>query len=284
MFIVPPGGEFDPGHRLASGSDRHVLGGPDSDEVIPIFEYNFADFYGPTNQVQNQITDNQQLLARQVFDLYSYYLGVQFTETADRGTTIATGNESVFGAITVIGSNFDEGFGGDWFQQAMNLIGQQLLGLGLAEDLPEGTIMGGPDGEFLGFPEDTFSADRMLTFGRPAEPVFPGDHDIIHGQHMFFTTADDVDMYEFTLDQPGVVTLETFAQRQTTPSSLDTVVRLFRDGAEPILVAQNDNYYGRDSYVDVQLQPGTYFVGVSSAGNDEYDPAFPTLDRWSLAR
>ena len=279
VFITPPGGENDPGHRLAGGDDRHVLAGPDADENIPVLVYNFAEEYGPNGgpTFVNQITETQKELAREVFDIYSYYLGVQFVETDGTGITIATGREEAIGGVTVVGSNFDESYGGDWFQQAMTLVGFQLLDLGYAEDLPPGTIMAGPDGEFLGLPEDSLSANPRLTFGREPEPVFPGDHDITHGQHLFFPTADDVDMYRFTLTEPGTVSLETFAERRTDASNLDTVLRLFQGTDDPLLVAQNDDYFGSDSLIEVELGPGTYFVGVSSTGNDQYDAAFPTF-------
>ena len=52
---------------------------------------------------------------------------------------------------------------------------------------------------------------------------------------------------------------------------------MFQGTDDPILVAQNDDYFGSDSLIEVELAPGTYFVGVSSAGNDQYDPAFPTF-------
>ena len=171
------------------GNDRHVLAGADSDEIIRVFEYNFAEQYGPNGSFANQITDTQKELARQIFDIFSYYLGVQFTETDGTGTTIATGAEEAFGGITVVGSNFDESYGGDWYQQAMVLIGNQLLDLGYAEDLPPGTIMAGPDGQFLNLVEGSLSADPRLSFGLEPEPIFPGDQDIVHGPaHVFSRT------------------------------------------------------------------------------------------------
>ena len=280
IVITPAGGENDPGHRIATGRDQHVFG---SDLLgIATLQYNFGPTYrNPVNvedppALTNQITDSQKELARQVFDVFSYYYGIQFEETESDGFIIATGNEVADDAFVIIGSNFDESYGGDWFQQAMFQIGFGL-GFGIAEDLPEGTIMGGPDGAFGGAVEDSFSADQRLTFGREAEPVFPGDHDIVHGQHVYRATADDVDMYQFTLTEPGVVSLETFAERSTSASHLDTVLRLFQGENDPVLLAQNDDYFGNDSFVEVELQPGTYYVGVSSTGNDSYDPAFPTF-------
>ncbi|MCP4813196.1 MAG: hypothetical protein GY888_11835, partial [Planctomycetaceae bacterium] len=63
-------------------------------------------------------------------------------------------------------------------------------------------------------------------------------------------------------------------------SSLDTMVRLYREltdtngnviGRE--LVAQNDDYFSDDSFLELELQPGIYYLGVSASGNDRYDPS-----------
>ena len=84
-------------------------------------------------------------------------------------------------------------------------------------------------------------------------------------------------MYQFEINEPGTVTLETFAERRDDASTLDTVIRLFQGVADPVLIAQNDDYFGSDSHVKMDLGPGTYFVAISSVGNEEYDPAFPTF-------
>lgn len=38
------------------------------------------------------------------------------------------------------------------------------------------------------------------------------------------------------------------------------------------LIAHNDDYYSSDSYIEVKLTAGTYYIGVSASGNDDYDP------------
>lgn len=37
-------------------------------------------------------------------------------------------------------------------------------------------------------------------------------------------------------------------------------------------MARNDDYYGRDSFVGLDLEPGKYFIGVTSTGNDQFNP------------
>ncbi len=51
---------------------------------------------------------------------------------------------------------------------------------------------------------------------------------------------------------------------------MNSVLTLF-DAAHNV-VAQNDDYYSNDSYLDLQLEAGTYYVGVTSTGNTRYDP------------
>ncbi len=41
------------------------------------------------------------------------------------------------------------------------------------------------------------------------------------------------------------------------------------------IIARNDNYFGRDSLVNLHLAAGTYFVAVSSVGNTNFDPSIP---------
>lgn len=38
------------------------------------------------------------------------------------------------------------------------------------------------------------------------------------------------------------------------------------------VVARNDDYYGKDSYIQLKLQPGRYYIGVTSTGNLNFDP------------
>jgi VCBS repeat-containing protein len=123
------------------------------------------------------------------------------------------------------------------------------LGLGHSYDIP--TIMGG---------------------GTP-NSVFPGDWDVVHLNRILPPNATDIDLYQFELPSDGTFTAETFAQRLPAMSYLDSVLTLF--DAEGNVLARNDNYYSKDSFIEVPLPAGTYFVGVSSVGNEDYDPNIP---------
>jgi hypothetical protein len=38
------------------------------------------------------------------------------------------------------------------------------------------------------------------------------------------------------------------------------------------IIARNDDYYSKDSFLEVRLTKGTYYIGVSSTGNTNFDP------------
>jgi len=135
-------------------------------------------------------------------------------------------------------------YGENWFQVAMEYIGG-ILGIGPTTDLPS-----------------------------PTEPVFPTIPDIIHGQYLYRPESNDIDVVRFELAEAGVFTAETVAERQADSSLLDTVVSLYAEeaGGARRLVARNDDYFSEDSWLQVELDAGTYYVAVSASGNDQFDP------------
>ncbi|MCP4812395.1 MAG: hypothetical protein GY888_07795, partial [Planctomycetaceae bacterium] len=144
----------------------------------------------------------------------------------------------------------------------------EVLGLGYTDELPPLTMTGN---------------DRSLAFGNEAiEPVYPGYHDQVHLQHLYRKDSVDIDLYQIDVTSAGLITFETFAERKLDPSSLDTVLRLYRELTDEVgnvvgheLIAQNDDYFSEDSFIELELTPGIYYIGVSATGNDSYDPAIP---------
>ncbi len=279
----------------------------DSEDGIAEIHYNFRDIYGYDpfgNPLRNAITEAQKQRAREIFALYSQYLGVQFVETTGKGIsdtdiTIATGdlralNElinngagypyALNGTVGLLGSavgtsgrptiildnaeKWYDGFGDDvdintrsWFETAMGEIGN-MLGLGHTYDLTGRTMQG------------QLTVSDAPGLSNAGETVYPGDQDIVHGQYLYRPESNDIDMYRFTVDTAGLFTAETFAERLSSSSLLDTNLRLYRENADGTreLLSQNDDYFSSDSYVEFSLKPGVYYLGVSASGNADYDP------------
>ncbi len=91
---------------------------------------------------------------------------------------------------------------------------------------------------------------------------------------VFRPENNDIDLYTFQVNATGLFTAETLAERLPNASLLDTNLRLYKQTASgvPTLLSRNDDYFSQDSYIELELEPGTYFVGVAASGNDKYDP------------
>ncbi|MFO0869761.1 MAG: GEVED domain-containing protein [Pirellulales bacterium] len=291
---------------------NHVPDAADSTAGITTLRYNFRSLYGydPSgNALSNLITENQKQRAREIFQILSQVSGIQFVETADQGVAIVTGDMravdpfiptgvgypySISGA-TAVGQavvleaieSWDDSYGGTWFQRAMHEIGS-VLGLGDTYDLPPGTIMGQDGLPPVNTPLSNVNSSQdfntqNLAFDNTTEPVFPGPADVVHLQRQYRPESKDIDLYQFTLSEAGVFSAETIAERRFNSSQLNSALRLYQlvdvkdsngivIGTERQVIAQNDDYFSKDAFLKVELEPGTYWVGVSASGNMTYDP------------
>lgn len=277
-----PGGNNEPGTRTIS-PQLHVGQTPGTGDLAPI-KYNFKQDVGTVlgAPATNSISTNpaQMQRVREVLSYYSHFLGVEFVETDEEGWTIATSDIRVVNpdvlpnvvrglagtnlagdSLVVMSNSFEWGdneAGGDFFITAMHGIGT-LLGLGDTYELPALGVQG------------TGVALQDTTSG---EGVFPGDSDILLGQYLHPPVGNDIDIYRFALPRAGQLNLETFAQRKTdlisTEFQLNSVITLFDSTGK--LIARNDDYYGNDSFLQLQLGSGTYYVVVTSTGNTTFDP------------
>ncbi|MAE66819.1 MAG: hypothetical protein CMJ18_21380, partial [Phycisphaeraceae bacterium] len=88
------------------------------------------------------------------------------------------------------------------------------------------------------------------------------------------STTDDVDFYQFTVEEDIQLTVTVLAD---AASAVDPFVKLFEvrsDGTHDLL-AQNDDTFDRGSLLDITLPEGDYALGVTASGNWLYDPATP---------
>jgi hypothetical protein len=308
-----PGGQNSPGRRELRPDDPTRLMGPapldyyrldangdlvgdaDNDLGITQFVYNFQSNYlgpdpvsGGQKTYFNVITEQQKERVREAMTMFSEYLGIQFVESANLGTTIVAGDlysasgdavSAQGGAVAALRidgpdadsfpdlgvldfQDFDESdddsFGDQFSRGAFLLVGQ-LIGYGYADNLPQPV---------------TQSTTFVLNPGADAEATFPSVADIVHGQYLYRPESADIDLYQFTLDAPGRVAIETFAERADQVSLLDTALRLYRvmPSGDRVEIAANDDYSSNDSLIEMDLEVGTYYVGVSASGNTEYDP------------
>ncbi len=170
--------------------------------------------------------------------------------------------DPTFADSAIVFSNqttFSTNYGEDFFRKTMAGIGF-LIGLESGSDLAEQTVLALSTvflnetvnvGQFLQ-PTDAFlplnTIENLLnnaaitgqTIDRPPvnaltglEPVFPGNQDILHGQHLYRLDGNQVDLYRFNVDlgpgiETGTLTAETFAQRLPDASLLDTTLLLFQ--------------------------------------------------------
>ncbi len=80
----------------------------------------------------------------------------------------------------------------------------------------------------------------------------------------------DVDIFRFEVVSPSNVNIEVISNA-SNPDDFDSFLRLF-DASGNELISDDDGGEGLFSEIDIELDPGTYFVGVSGFNNSNYNP------------
>ena len=286
----------------------YVRQGADAVDGISVIQYNFPHKWlgdDPTvpgvaedRDYYSVITEQQKDRIREVMTQFSQYLGVNFVEvegapteeafisivvgdlygsvenedeaddqafSAEGGLAVATRDltgDGVDDLAVLDFQDFDESiddtYGGQFFRGGMFAVGQ-LLGYGYADDLPQPVSQ---------------SSEFIFSPGTDNEAAYPSPADITHGQYLYRPEGMDVDLYRFEVPVSGNLSVETIAERLGEPSLLDSNIRVYELGADGAFeeIAVNDDYFSNDSLVDIEVNAGTYMIGVSAHGNTEYDP------------
>ncbi|NJM87779.1 MAG: S8 family serine peptidase [Hydrococcus sp. RU_2_2] len=83
--------------------------------------------------------------------------------------------------------------------------------------------------------------------------------------------AKDVDIYKFTVTAAGTMVISVGSDA-ANPRNFDSVLRIFNSNGTQIAVNDDINDNNKFSRLSVNLQPGTYYAGVSGYSNDSYNP------------
>ena len=246
------------------------------------------DIYGTLFGVQFYETDNEGITVA-TGDLRAID-----GQISGEGLIVAASGETdvVESAVIMdLAEPWDDSFGGSWYQAAMREI-SHVLGIGVTPEVSGSNIVGNlsESESATTFVDPALGIQRLDTttrftdlnpigaeihtddvqFGIVAEKIFPGDATEVLGRHLHRPDSVDIDLYRFRLNSAGRFSAETIAERLPNSSLLDTNLTLFNSVGE--VVSRNDDYFSEDSLIDITLEAGTYYIGVTASGNTDYNP------------
>ncbi len=301
--------------NLTGSFEDHVnqaFGADDTAGITTIY-YNFKTVFSTDNlgiPLINAITPEQKQRTREALSLWANYIGVQFVETPDLGVTIATGpltgfrtvagtqiqreDARSFGVridptfnnslITMASDNTWTNNSGESYFRTMAAAVGMVLGLEHAGNLPETTLMR-LDPSFLSAVDTQTDGNnaQLNASDEKFEPIVPGNQDILHGQYLHRKDGTDIDLYRFEVDlgtngRVGLLTAETYSQRLTNSSALNTNLELFRQ----VQATASTNLGLGDSLSlsFTAVKPGTRATNSKSSSPSPIGAMLPSLPFW----
>jgi Ca2+-binding RTX toxin-like protein len=83
--------------------------------------------------------------------------------------------------------------------------------------------------------------------------------------------AKDVDIYKFRVTTAGTIVINVGSDA-ANPRNFDSFLRIFNSNGTQIASNDDINDDNRFSRLSINLQPGTYYAGISGYSNDTYNP------------
>jgi len=159
-------------------------------------------------------------------------------------------------------------------------------------DNPDSVVIpdGGDEGDDNGggLTESEFNdtiADAMMTGFGTSNPVFEVEAEIgtTRATRNFVDATEDVDMYAFDIEAGQTVIFDVdgggTGSAGVEGSLLDSILRVFDAAGNEVAINENggapDEVFqaNGDSYLEfAPTESGTYYVGISTLGNNSYDP------------